>query len=329
MLVALAAAPVLISVLLGLLAGPIGRRLPPATAVLVLAPASLATALATGFCLAVLAFNGIARIHIVAALGHWSVIPDPDDGTPPPLIGVVLALIATGLLTTGLRQLWRSLSEAVRTVADCRGLPMNADRIVVLDDEVADAFAVPGLRGRIVITSAMLAALEPSERAVLVAHERSHLAHRHHVLVQLTRLAASADPLLLPAARQVRILTERWADEDAAAAVRDRNLAARAVAKAALARTSTTRAATGQGAARRAGDLRPATLGAAATAMTLRVEALTRPRAAAQPRLAGAVAGLVLVGLLSSAWLAHTTEDRFEHGTARLGPVVAGTHLHR
>ncbi len=319
MLLALAAVPVLISALLGLLAGPIGRRLPPATAVLVLAPASLATALATGFCLSVLAFNALARIDTIAALGHWSVLPDPDDGTPPPAVGIVLAGAVTVLLVAAVRQVWRSVTDAARTVADCRSLPAPQDRVVLVEDDVADAFAVPGIRGRIVITSAMVAALDPPERAVLLAHERSHLAHRHHLLVQFSDLAARADPLLVPAARQVRILTERWADEDAAAAVRNRGLAARAVAKAALARNATTRAL----------RARPATLGAAGTAMTERVEALSRPRTGQQPRLAGVVAALVVTGLLSSAWIAHTTENKFEHGTEAIRTVMTGTGPHR
>ncbi|MBE1610051.1 hypothetical protein [Actinopolymorpha pittospori] len=49
---------------------------------------------------------------------------------------------------------------------------------------------------------------------------------------------AAANPLLATTARVVRLTTERWADEDAAAELGDRPLVARALARAALARSS-------------------------------------------------------------------------------------------
>ncbi len=76
----------------------------------------------------------------------------------------------------------------------------------------------------------------PPERRVLLAHEAAHLRHHHHVYLQLVELSAAANPLLRPLASSVRIGVERWADEDAAAAVGDRTLTARALARASLAR---------------------------------------------------------------------------------------------
>jgi Zn-dependent protease with chaperone function len=329
MLLLLAAIPLLISCLLGLAAPWIGRRLPPATAVRVLTPAALVAALTTGFCLAVLAFNALARVPAIARLGHWSWPVDPDDGTPPAAAGVALAVLVTILLLAAARHTLGTAVAVARTSTACRGLSAADGDLAVVDDDVADAFAVPGLRGRIVITTAMLDALDRRERAVLVAHERAHLAHHHQLLVQLVLLAASADPLLVPVAREIRVLTERWADEVAADAVDDRRLAARAVARAALARSSSTRSgstrsgstrsATGRGVGRRSA----ATLGVAGTGVPQRVQALTRPRQQPRHRLTGAVAALALTGLLATLLLAHTTETKFERADATVHVVTA------
>ena len=47
---------------------------------------------------------------------------------------------------------------------------------MVVPDGTADAYAVPGWPGRIVVTAGMLDALNPDERRVLLAHERAHAA---------------------------------------------------------------------------------------------------------------------------------------------------------
>ncbi|MBO0812092.1 MAG: M56 family metallopeptidase [Microlunatus sp.] len=304
MLLALAAVPVVISAVLGLMAPVVGRRLPPAVAVKFLTPAALAAALTTGFCLAVLAFNALSQLPVVAHLGHWALAGDPDDGTPSPVTGVILAIVVVGLLITAVHYLVNAAADAIRFGSACRQLNQSRRRLVVLDDSVADAFAVPGRRRRIVITSAMLAALNADERAVLIAHERSHLEHHHQLFVQAANLAAQANPLLLGVAAVVRTLTERWADEDAAVAVEDRNLVARTVAKAALARTASI-------SATRARVM--AASGIATTGVPERVRALTHPQPRPQRRLAVALAGLAVAGLLASVSIAHATERKFEH----------------
>jgi Zn-dependent protease with chaperone function len=81
----------------------------------------------------------------------------------------------------------------------------------------------------------MLRLLDDDERRVVFAHEQAHLTHRHHRLVAYAAVAAAVNPLLIPVREAVAYLVERWADEDAAAAVNDRDLVAQAVARAALA----------------------------------------------------------------------------------------------
>ena len=90
-------------------------------------------------------------------------------------------------------------------------------------------------RSRIVVSGRLLQALDEPGRAALVAHERAHLAGRHHLFTTVAHLAAAANPVLVPLARTVDYTVERWADEQAAVQAGNRALAARAIARAALA----------------------------------------------------------------------------------------------
>ncbi|MFD3992772.1 M56 family metallopeptidase [Streptomyces sp. NPDC058583] len=91
-----------------------------------------------------------------------------------------------------------------------------------------------GGRGRVVVSTGMLAGLAPAERRALFAHERAHLAGRHHRHLLTVHLAARANPFLRPLRTAVSYTAERWADEEAAAEVGSRRSVARAIGKAAL-----------------------------------------------------------------------------------------------
>jgi hypothetical protein len=80
----------------------------------------------------------------------------------------------------------------------------------------------------------MLHTLGPAERRVMLAHERSHLRHRHDRYRRLARFATRLNPLMAPAVGATDFLLERWADEDAARTVGNRGLTARAIARAAV-----------------------------------------------------------------------------------------------
>jgi len=140
--------------------------------------------------------------------------------------------------------------------------------------------------------------LEPAERSVLLAHERSHLRNRHWVFRLIVRLAAALLPTFRPAVRQCDQTLERWADEDAAAAVGDRRLAATAVAKAALAGADAQRA--------------PLIAGFTDGAVAARVQALLVEQAHnrwAALALPAAVLGTATVAVISAA---ARLEDLFE-----------------
>ena len=182
--------------------------------------------------------------------------------------------------------------RVVRAWRRHRGVDPAAVHVVPLDRPVA--YAQTGRGGGVVVSTGMLAALQPDERRAVLAHELAHLRHRHDRFLVIGQLAGGL-LLLRPAARQLRHALERWADEDAAAALGDRVIVARAVARAAL-----------------VGQAPPASqLGMMGADVPRRVEALLGPpthmrAASARPSLAAAVVfGTVLSAALQLHHLAR------------------------
>jgi Zn-dependent protease with chaperone function len=267
---------------------------------------ALVTALATGFVLAVAALLAAAVLPPVAALGHWSAAALRAGGAVSITVGVVAGLTVTILLAAALHRAARSAWDLARAAWTCRRLGPGAGGLVVVEDEHPDAYALPGLGGRVVVSTAMMRALPADERRVLIAHEQAHLSHRHYLYVQLAELAAAANPLLRPLAAAVHAGVERWADEAAAADVGDRHLVARALARAGLAQAAAARRSSSP-----AGALRGADDGVAARAYALLSDPL-RPRRA----LVGALLMLVVITAGAAALTAHDTEHRFEQAQA-------------
>jgi Zn-dependent protease with chaperone function len=283
--------PLVVSVLAAVAARPLAERLPPRTAAWLLTGAAVVLAAATGAGLGLLALAAAVRLPPVDALGGMSLgVVRRDDPASLPL-GIAAGLLLAAAAAAAIRAAWLRTAALAAAHRQARCLP-GTGQVVVLADEAADAYAAPGWPGRIVVTSGMLGALTNAERDVLLAHERAHAAGRHYLFTTAARLAAAANPLLRPLAAAVGYSLERWADEHAAAVARNRPLAARTVAKAALA-------------ARAAPPRRPpsaATLAVAASASTRgagpvprRVAALLRP--APRPRLLLVAAAVVLMAI--------------------------------
>jgi hypothetical protein len=210
----------------------LGRTLAPATAVRLLVPTCVLIAAATVFVLAVVAFLGAAQLGEIAEVGHWSAITvrtlSPVSAAAATVAGVLL-LPAAGWATGYLIRTAHAIRETHRA---CHGLP-TADPVLVVDSDRADAFTTPGLAGRIVVTTGLLAALDEQQRLALLAHEYSHLRHRHPWWTITADLTAAINPLLRPTASMIRHACERWADEDAATAT-SRRLVATTIIRAAL-----------------------------------------------------------------------------------------------
>ena len=293
--------PVVVSVVLGLVAGPLERRLPPATAARLLTASALVSALATGFVLAVAGFVALSQVPFIAAVGQWSRAVLQHDHTPQ-LLGAAAGVVVLALLGRAARHAVVAVRHLWAAEATCRQLGPGADGLVVTDDSVPDAYAVQGLRGRIVVSRAMLSGLPADERRVLLAHEASHLRHHHHVYLQLTQLAAAANPALRQVTDAVHAAVERWADEDAATEVGDRPLAARALARASLLRHHSP-----------ARVPRPAAaLTAVTSGVVSRTQALLRPAPRPRRALVLSTSALVLTAAVAAGLTAHDTEHQFE-----------------
>ena len=226
--------PLAVPLCVALGARPVAARLPPQAATWLLTVAAVALAALSTAVLMLLAGAAAIRIPLVATLGHMSlqVVRRDDPASLSVSVGGT-ALLAVATAAAG-RAGWRRVRALVTAARQARCLP-GSEQLVVVPDGTADAYAVPGWPGRIVVTAGMLDALNPDERRVLLAHEGAHAAGHHYLFTALTHFAAAANPLLRPVAATVTYTVERWADETAARDCGDRRLAARAVGKAALA----------------------------------------------------------------------------------------------
>jgi Zn-dependent protease with chaperone function len=299
--------PLVASVLLWLTGARWGRSLPPATAVRVLTLTALVTALATGFVLAVAAFIVAAQVPRVAAFGHWSPTALRAGGAVPTVLGAVAGMAVLLLMLLAVRRSVRAGRDIAAAAVLCRRLAPDAGGLVIIEDDLPEAYALPGIGGRIVVSTAMLRALSAQERRVLLAHETAHLTHRHHAYVQTAELAAAANPLLRPVAKAVHAAVERWADEVAAGEVGDRHLAARALARAGLARAAVGRP-TRQ-------SVPAAALSAVGGDVADRARALLGPVPRHHHALASAIIAIAIAASASAVVTAHETEHRFERAS--------------
>ncbi|WP_406194664.1 M56 family metallopeptidase [Kitasatospora sp. NBC_01560] len=226
---------------------PAARRLagllPPKAAALTLVGSAVAVAGSTVWALGGLVAGGVLHLQLLAEEAgparSWA--DATPAAVPAALAGAAALLVVAGLMTRLWRRQRQLLTRTWRTVG---GQPDGDGDLLVVPGESADAFALPGhdgRPGRIVVTSAMLRTLDTPGRDVLLAHERAHLAGRHHLLARTVQLASAAHPAVRGLASATSFQLERWADEEAAAAVGDRKLTAAAVARAALAAASAER----------------------------------------------------------------------------------------
>jgi Zn-dependent protease with chaperone function len=114
----------------------------------------------------------------------------------------------------------RAHAEAARITGRLVESPVDGrDAAFVLDAERPAVYCVPGRPPTIVLTTGALAVLDPDQLAAVLAHERAHLAGRHHLLLAVTRSLAAvapAVPLFARGTGEVARLAEMRADDVAA-----------------------------------------------------------------------------------------------------------------
>ncbi|MFC9492046.1 M56 family metallopeptidase, partial [Streptomyces hydrogenans] len=227
---------VFLPLVLPLTAWPVARlaehHLHPRAATWLLSAVAAVLAVCSTLCLGLLVVVGTAQLPGNPLPDGWS---DPEVRAAVPhdevagriAIPALVAVVAACTVTA-----WRHLRVRRRAERALGGLAGSS--VAVLPDPSPYAYALPGRRDRIVVTTGMLAGLSSGERRALFAHERAHLDGRHHRFLLTVRLAARANPFLRPLRTAVVYSTERWADEEAAEAVGSRRTVARAVGKSAL-----------------------------------------------------------------------------------------------
>ena len=253
--------------------------------------------------MALVASTALGQFPLIAWTGGWS-SAQLGRLDPVPIAlgwGAALALAVTTVAgaRTGLRRVrgtWSSWQA-------CRQMPPGAGGVVVLTDDAPTATAVPGLCGRVVVSQGMLRALGAEQRRALLAHERSHLRHRHDLWVSVACVIASVDPLLVPLVRAVEEGVERWAEEDAAAHVGGRALTAEAIASAALASVRSRRVTPRLG---------KVTLAGAAGHVTRRIDALLVPAPRAAPRLTAVLVAVVMASAIVAAIAGYEVDRLFD-----------------
>lgn len=137
--------------------------------------------------------------------------------------GIVAALAVLARvgysLARGLTTVARSRKRQLQALAMIASPHAHLDALVI-EHATPAAYCLPGRHGHIVLTSAVLSALDRNQLHAVLAHERAHLRGRHHLIL------AAADALLhafpgVPAFRDARSalgrLVEMLADDNAAA----------------------------------------------------------------------------------------------------------------
>ncbi|KOG25665.1 MULTISPECIES: M56 family metallopeptidase [Streptomyces] len=227
---------VFLPLVLPLTAWPVARlaehHLHPRMATWLLTGVSGVLAVCSTLSLALLMVVGTAQLPGNPLPDGWS-DPEVREAVPYDEIAGKAAIPTLILvLASCARATWRHRRVRRRAGRALEGLP--ATSVVVLPDANPYAYALPGRKDRVVVTTAMLSTLTGPERRALFAHERVHLTARHHRFLLTVQLAARANPFLRPLRTAVAYTTERWADEEAATRIGSRRVVARAVGKAAL-----------------------------------------------------------------------------------------------
>lgn len=180
-------------------------------------------------------------------------------------------------------------AEAARLAA--AGAPPGPGGALVIDAEQRSVYCLAGRRPTIVITRAALAALDDAQLAAVLAHERAHLAGRHHQLLAFTRALAKVLPrlrLFTDAAAALGRLAEMCADDTAA-----RRHGRDAVVDALVALTAPALVPAHAGVV----PVPAAALGAAVVGVAQRVERLLFPLSPIRGRLSlGLALGVLLLG---------------------------------
>jgi beta-lactamase regulating signal transducer with metallopeptidase domain len=216
-------------------------------------------------------------LHACEAVAADVLFRGPSGGTAQLLGPVAVALWPLGWYGfVLLRARWYRRRHAAMLNLVAR--PDAGLAALVVEHPVPAVYCLPGRRSRVVLTRGALAALSPAQVHAVLAHERAHLRGRHHLVTAAVEAFARAFPRL-PLARaartEVAVLLEMAADDRAARTHAPRELAA------AMCEVAT-------------GQVPGYSLGAAETAVVVRVKRLLHPGRTPHPIASVSVAAFAL-----------------------------------
>jgi hypothetical protein len=273
--------PLLSSVGIALLSTAVHRRVRPQLSATLLTGAILGVAAAAVPTMAVLAVGFLAHLPYLGGGVEWCrLVLGFHASVDPWLGGAATVALLFGSIRAG---------RSVRAWRRHRCAESGAPTLVDSDDWFA--YSLPGPGGRVAVSAGLVDALDGDELEVVLAHERGHAVYRHDRHLLVAELAAAFVPPVEWLRRRLRFTLERWADEEAVAAIGgDRERVAFTLAKVAL----------GPGVA-------PRTVAAFnGLGVAARVDALLRPPPSRNERMWSStiVVGVMAVGL-SAAVQAH------------------------
>lgn len=211
-----------------------GSRLHPRSATWVMTTAAVLLAGTSCGALGLLTVAAVVRLPGVTHLAHLSGGVIRSGDTTSYAVAVVAGCLFGAAVLMTIRFTLRATGAIVASFRFAKQLP-GSQRLVVTPQLTPDAYAVPGMPGRVVVSTAMFEALDPPSRRALLAHEHAHIEGQHYLFTSIVGVAATANPLVRPLAAAVDFTVERWADERAASSVGSRRQVAEAVAHAAVA----------------------------------------------------------------------------------------------
>jgi Zn-dependent protease with chaperone function len=146
-------------------------------------------------------------------------------------LGLTLAgAVAARTVLTAVTHLRAARQQALLHAETARlvGRPEPSLGAMLVEHSEPVAYCVAGRHPTVILSTGALDALEPAQLSAVLAHERAHLAGRHHRLLALARigrLVLPFLPLMRDADAQVARLVEMHADDAAARAGDARSLA--------------------------------------------------------------------------------------------------------
>lgn len=206
-------------------------RLSPATAARCSAVLLAAVTVAAVPTLWLIGLSGLAHLGFHNPVIDWSRHLLPEYRPIGAIVGIA-SLVAAIVGTV----------RAVRVAIHHRRLRCtDTCPLEIIETDEIYAYTMPGPAGTIAISTGLRNALAADEYDVVVAHEQAHARHRHDRYKLLALLTTAFVPPTQSVTARLDYYIERWADEESLEATgAERRLAARTIAKVALAAASPT-----------------------------------------------------------------------------------------